>query len=182
MAEKFSIKAKIETDGGALSVLELSNFLSSFRAAYVFGLQEGGLLAATELPNEPRRLYGIAADLLRRHRGTSWLDLSRVAQTELEPWTELQLIDIERENPLKLVMAGVPLALALAVIVSGGKVDVGYGGFKAELPPLGTGIASIREAFKSGDVPPAEGVPAPGRNSGGKKPDSKSPPPKKPKR
>ncbi|MCG2592209.1 hypothetical protein LZ009_05385 [Ramlibacter sp. XY19] len=181
MAEKFSIATVIETDGAALSVLEFSTFLFNFRAAYVLALQTLDPLGGgfEDSLHTQRDLHSFANDVLVAHRRTSALALSQVAKTNLDAWTDLQFIDIRRENPLRVLLAGVPAALAVAVILSGGKIEV-VGVVKAELPPLGTGIASIQDAFRTGQVPPTGGTPP--KRSGtplGQKPGPKPLPNKK---
>jgi hypothetical protein len=186
MAERtVRMKMQIQTDGGPLSVLELSDFLFYFRVAYVLALRRG-----IDVPLEylvPNELEQIAAEI-RMENLVRRIELREVGRAQLEPWDDLQLLDIGRENPLRLVAAGVPVALAAAVILSGGKIEVA-GVVKAELPPMGEGIASIRGALWGEPPPPrpAPAGPAPSPDSAGSSgkpeartaPSGKAPSPKK---
>ena len=53
------------------------------------------------------------------------------------------------ESPLEIVMCGIGVALAMAVILSGGtiKFDPKSGSFEATMPALGEGIGKLREAL-----------------------------------
>lgn len=54
---------------------------------------------------------------------------------------------ISRESPLEIVVLGCISLLTLAAIFSGGKVQITLTGIKAQLPPLGHGVKSLREAL-----------------------------------
>jgi hypothetical protein len=66
---------------------------------------------------------------------------------------ELQLSTISKSSPLKIGAKCVVAALTLAVILSGGEVEVF--GMKFKLPPIGVGIKSLREAFQ---LPPIRSI------------------------
>ena len=48
---------------------------------------------------------------------------------------------------MEIALVGLPLLLVLAVIFSGGKIQLAGGVVKATLPPLGAGIKALREAL-----------------------------------
>src|SRR6266511_633082 len=54
---------------------------------------------------------------------------------------------ISRESPLEIVVIGCFSLLTLAVIFSGGKIEISLKGIKAQLPSLGHGVKSLREAL-----------------------------------
>jgi hypothetical protein len=58
---------------------------------------------------------------------------------------ELLFTKISKNSPLEIVTSSVIPALAVAVIISGGKVDLLK--MRFELPPLGEGIRKLLEAF-----------------------------------
>ncbi|MBU2071876.1 MAG: hypothetical protein KKE08_01770 [Gammaproteobacteria bacterium] len=60
---------------------------------------------------------------------------------------KLLVSKIKKESPLEICFIGISSALTLAVILSGGKINIG--GLKAELPPLGTGIECLMAAFST---------------------------------
>jgi hypothetical protein len=57
----------------------------------------------------------------------------------------LQIVQIRRNSPLEVTLAGCAFLITLGVLFSGGKIDIG--GLKAELPPFGKGLKSLREAL-----------------------------------
>jgi hypothetical protein len=58
---------------------------------------------------------------------------------------ELRFRRISYSSPLEITCVCLAAALTLAVILSGGKAQ--FMGFHFTLPPLGTGIKSLREAL-----------------------------------
>ena len=63
-----------------------------------------------------------------------------------------QIKKITRNSPLEITLEGCALLITLGVIFSGGKINISALGIKAELPPLGKGLKSIREALGINDT------------------------------
>jgi len=63
----------------------------------------------------------------------------------------LQICQIRRNSPLEITLAGCTFLITLGVIFSGGKISISRQGMKAELPPFGTGLKSLRDAFGFND-------------------------------
>ena len=63
----------------------------------------------------------------------------------------LQISQIRRNSPLEMTLAGCAFLITLGVIFSGGKISISRNGLKAELPPLGTGLRSLRNALGLND-------------------------------
>jgi|GEM_PF-1474889 len=61
----------------------------------------------------------------------------------------LKINQIRRNSPLEIALYGCPFLIILGVIFSGGKISIP--GLKAELPPFGTGLKSLREALGLND-------------------------------
>ncbi|MBC2606319.1 hypothetical protein [Pelagicoccus albus] len=59
----------------------------------------------------------------------------------------LKLVRINKNSPLEIVLCGAISAITIAVIFSGGTVEVGKTGIKAKLPPIGKGIKKLRDAI-----------------------------------
>ena len=59
----------------------------------------------------------------------------------------VQIMEIRRQSPVELVLGGCAFLLVLGVIFSGGKVSVGLQGVKAQLPPFGKGLQSLKQAL-----------------------------------
>ena len=59
----------------------------------------------------------------------------------------VQINEISRSSPLEFTLAGCVLLITLGVIFSGGRIKISRDGIRAELPSLGKGIKSLREAL-----------------------------------
>jgi hypothetical protein len=60
----------------------------------------------------------------------------------------LRIEAISKESPLVITLCGVAIALAAAVILSGGSIDFSLKGIKCRLPPLGKGLEALRRALR----------------------------------
>ncbi|TAL07260.1 MAG: hypothetical protein EPO07_00520 [Verrucomicrobia bacterium] len=59
----------------------------------------------------------------------------------------VHITSIRRNSPLEFTLGGCALLITLGVIFSGGKISLTRQGLKAELPSLGKGIQSLRDAL-----------------------------------
>ena len=141
MRQLSEFQVVIETDGGAIDVEELTDFLYHFRAVYAAALELD--LAHTEQFNQASSEF-VADQVRQKVHGMDWTTLSRLAHRDLGD-NKLGMINIQRENPLTIVFEGAVVALTAAVILSGGQFR--FGPLNVKLPPLGTGIRSLRDAF-----------------------------------
>lgn len=158
MADRETITAEIETAAGPISVWEFSHFLYLFRAAYA--------AASDHMSRSERHLFGVIA-------GDEVEGFTRALRKVLPDYDPRQIVDLaskelredltifqlSRRNPVGIVFGGIPAALAAAVILSGGTFKAGP--LSVRLPPLGTGIAALREAF--GGKPKRRGAKKPSR-------------------
>ncbi|WP_295972407.1 hypothetical protein [uncultured Xanthomonas sp.] len=136
-AERFEVI--IETDGGGIDVRLLNEFLYNFRAAYAAAVLHDPGPAMT-----PQFDYEAAAWLSSKVDGSDWKQIAQFARIDLGR-SNLEIVDIRRKNPLTIIFSGVFVALAVAVIISGGELKAGP--LKVKLPPLGDGIAKLRQAL-----------------------------------
>ena len=115
------------------------------------------------IPEEPN-IGQLSHDLLaeRIRQIESFAHQLRIAATQSPPISidalvgmelavEPVITQISYNSPLRLVFAGSIVALGAAIILSGGEITVSERSVHAKLPPIGTGIARLREAF---NVPP----------------------------
>jgi hypothetical protein len=137
MAEHGTALAQFKDDG-PLDVYELSYFLFLFRAVYV---------AASERVRDDSTPPEVFAEKLRYELTNDKYPYDDVNLARKELDHNLTIIGIRRESPLEILFAGLGAALVVALIISGGKVTVSLKQVKVELPPLGHGIAKLREAF-----------------------------------
>ena len=63
----------------------------------------------------------------------------------------LKINQMRRNSPLEITPCGCAFLITLGVIFSGGKITISRQGLKAELPPLGKGLKSLREALGLND-------------------------------
>jgi hypothetical protein len=66
---------------------------------------------------------------------------------DVAPADDLAVLNLRRENPIDILLLAIGVPLASAVILSGGKFEVGAGGLKVQLHPIGDGIAKLRRAL-----------------------------------
>jgi len=141
-------ETRIDTETGPIPVRDFSYFLYLFRAVYVVAIQvyeehfNENLTEYTE--DNVKKLSNIVK---KRILYKSTRNISHLFFHELPISKDLTILDIKRENPLDVIFSGIPIALAVAVIFSGGKLELTKTGIKIELPPLGEGIRSLRNAF-----------------------------------
>ena len=153
MAEYDGMRVEIDTHQAnyyePILVSELAEFLRYFRAAYVAVLTESHI--SNEDPmfsgqydridmNEARALARKVKETAP-FRGTWFLQLSNTHVP-----VELRIARMSMQSPLHMALTGIPLALAAAVIISGGEFTL-TGVVKVKLPALGVGITKLREAF-----------------------------------
>ncbi|PHR73922.1 MAG: hypothetical protein COA66_02375 [Arcobacter sp.] len=136
---------RINTETGPIPVKDFSYFFYLFRAIYVISVKSGGnnFQGNDYTRRDVKYLVTIVAKKIKKFSRQEILESSF---TNLDINEDLTIVDIKRENPLDIIFGGISIALAAAVIISGGKFK--GPGFKVELPPLGIGIKALKEAFK----------------------------------
>ncbi|MFZ3409034.1 Bro-N domain-containing protein [Vibrio chagasii] len=138
----------IDTDGSDISLTEFNNYLSKLDLVYRYVVVKVG--CPTEnitLDNEALEFaLGIASQV---SNSATHKELSDVSLVSLPDDQQLKLTDLRRHNPIELVFSGVSIALVVALIISGGKFELGLTKLKIELPPLGDGIEKLLRAFNS---------------------------------
>ena len=137
----------IETQSGPISIRELSYFLYHFRAAYVEGIKLNKREFSYEALND-EDLEKIAEEVAIQLASKGTYGISQSALADLPANEELNFIDLTRRNPIEIVFSCVAVALAAAVIISGGEIKWDKDGFSVKLPPLGKGIAELKKAIK----------------------------------
>lgn len=160
MADTETTAAVIHDTAGAINVRELAEFLWLFRTVYIAGLFVTGNIPGVYLDADhtrttvrlPPSIVGRAdAQAFAAHTRNllaraSKEELTWFAELVLPDWAEdLRILTISRNSPLRITFTGIAVALAAAVIISGGSYKLGP--VSAELPPLGTGIAALRKAL-----------------------------------
>jgi hypothetical protein len=122
---------------------DLADFLFLFRGAYAAGIPAVEKIRASGKEPDPNAL----ADEIRKHLAKRTVSqINELFQQDLGP-NHLLTERLSRDSPFEIVLSGTIILLVLAVILSGGRFELGPGGVKAHLPPLGKGIKQLREAL-----------------------------------
>ena len=140
-----------------LDSLEFVSFLHLFRVAYVHSLDVVSTHTSAEVvEHKPLFIDDFSKGFRVPDASKNGRKIFELFHTDLGA-QELRFVTINKSSPLEISCVGVVSALTLAVILSGGEVELGD--FKFKLRPLGAGIKSLRTAL---------GVPMPKRrNKGG---------------
>ena len=149
MADREITTARVATGAGPISVLELTEFLRLFRAVYVASLASTvGILGHSPAPSmfEQRDAETFTRQIREFLENLTEQDVETFASLRIpDSEVDLGVLNLSRNSPLRITFTGISIALAAAVIISGGTYK--FGPMSAELPPLGTGIAALRKAL-----------------------------------
>jgi hypothetical protein len=124
---------------------QFGEFLQLFERMYLATRDQAGLLQFMEYW-DPSQLSSAP---LAENLGNIWETLPSASSGRLRSYKDgrgLPLVRFSRRSPIELIIASVPIACMAAVIFSGGHVRMP--GFEFRLPPLGTGIKSLRQALR----------------------------------
>lgn len=129
---------------GRPEAADVAHFMFLFRGVYAAATQ----MPASDLKSWRQRLPELE-QRLRSDLASLELTETAVLFSENLGKRTLSIQRLAVESPLEIVLIGVGMALALAVILSGGtiKFDVKTGNFEATVPPLGEGIRKLRKAL-----------------------------------
>jgi hypothetical protein len=133
-----------EGSDAPLDSWELAVFLRLFRVAYSQGLS---IRASEEdIIRDPERYVAEFNSGIPEEEHAGYL--ANVFRTDFEN-EDLKIARIVKTSPLEISFMCVVSALTLAVIFSGGKVELkNLKDLKFTLPPLGVGINNLKEALR----------------------------------
>lgn len=140
--DRVNIELQFETSGEPIDSKELADFILLFRAIYVFGVINYG-------EYKPRDILKSKTQLIDEiHTKISKLNNQKINELFAAELGDNKLLtpDIRKSNPLEIVFGGLAVALVIAVIISGGEIQIMFA--KAKCNPLGDGIKKIREALE----------------------------------
>ena len=132
MLENSLTQGIIETESGPIPVRDLSYFLYHFRAVYVEALNYSQEHQIHGLPREAV-ISKIAKEMVLELAKKGRQGITKNALANLLPEEELAINKISRRNPLDVLFTGVALAIAVAVIISGGEIKVDEDGLKGRI-------------------------------------------------
>ena len=136
----------------AINVFEIGAFLVIFGnvhdvAAEILEQMDQERPERDLLDTEKMRLFvanGALLDLLRKVLRPSEQGFV-LRPNNLSAHNALQIEAIGKASPLRIAMLCIPIALTMAVILSGGEVEMP--GFKCKVPAIGVGLHSIVSAL-----------------------------------
>ena len=135
-----------EASDAPLDSFEFISFLHLFRAAYARSLEVAGQDAPDEIVKQKQHY----AELFGKEFNSPGISQNATKVSERFysnlGTSELNFVRINKSSPLEIGCICVVSALTLAVIVSGGEVDIK--GLKFKLRPLGVGIKNLRAALR----------------------------------
>jgi hypothetical protein len=153
--ETETAEVTIPTSGGPFPLLELQYELAWLRGLYVqsYNAQQrfqfqargdviGAGYALSRVVGNDSMPAGVGEEWEVDDFVREWAFWDYVA-----PEDDLAVLDLKRQNPIDILLAAIAVPLASAVILSGGKFEVGPQGLKVQLHPIGEGIAKLRRAL-----------------------------------
>ncbi|OOE65065.1 hypothetical protein BZG20_13205 [Salinivibrio sp. IB868] len=142
------VEVTIHSDGSPVPINQFSEYFQLLRVCYILALEEirfemedGDIAVDTSVEH-------LSGAIIHHANSLSAADFNRLTKQKLSTQEELYIQDIMRRNPFEIVFLGIGVALTAALIVSGGKFEFGLTKLKIEIPPLGEGIAKLKQAFK----------------------------------
>jgi len=135
-----SILLTIKDEGKAINPTELAEFLYLFQGANVALQQVTSINHRLRQPTEAE-IAAAKSEIasFSPRQLDSIFDPKRAKDL-------LQIGSISRQSPLEIVVMGCLSLLTIAVVFSGGKIEI-LKVVKAQLPPLGHGVKSLRDAL-----------------------------------
>lgn len=147
MIKMQTVELFVSDQSATINPVELAEFLFLFpaagRALSCFVPQSYHALIREPTPTELTN-YG---QLLKRFSPN---ELDSFFSTAESP-VPIKISQISRNSPLEITFIGCAFLITLGVIFSGGKIDIVRGMLRAELPPLGKGLRTLREALGLND-------------------------------
>jgi hypothetical protein len=134
----------IPTEGMVFPALELQTVMSVFRGRYVYALERTAKLDDTGEELNEEAIFKICRKFPRL-----WRNVESDVNDGFKPLNQdedLFLSNLKRTNPVEIELIGLAIPIASAVILSGGKLQVGP--LKVELPPIGYGIEKLRASLR----------------------------------
>ena len=131
-----------QQDGISFDLTKLGDFLLLFRAMYAGAIHPLSEIDLGDVLADPERAI---LQVQNHFRSLSIKELNHLFVVDLREHS-LMASSIVLESPLTIKVTGYATALVVAVIFSGGQIK--GSNFEVQLPPIGTGIQSLREALR----------------------------------
>ena len=135
----------IFVEGGPPDAADVGNFIFLYGGVYAAANIQ---LSFGDVPEWQSRLPILEEGLRHHLYSLTLIDTEALFSQDFHA-RGLTVKQLTVESPLTIVICGVGVCLALAVILSGGtiKFDARAGAFEATMPALGVGIGKLREAL-----------------------------------
>lgn len=145
MNDSQRVELVIEDRAGPLTINEFTQFLIHLRAVYAVAAG-----ASPERDVDPMQAieHGNFIAGYLRQMDLSFLKLSITKAASSSLGTELSFVDIQRVNPIKVTLVGSISALAAAILICGGSIEViPNGTVRAFTPGLVQSIINMAHVF-----------------------------------
>ena len=142
-----TLHATIPTQGGDFPAIELMVTLARLRGLYFNALEDALADLGSPDPEVTVKAVLTSVDRIRDQPDLELRGMTILATDYAidQDGAELIISDIQRSNPIEIYMVGLAFPLTVAVVLSGGTLQLGP--LKVELPPLGKGISLLRQAL-----------------------------------
>lgn len=151
-----ALQCILYTESGPISMREFSYFQYLFIATYTLAydvLKDNNELLNSNISDLPVSKIGeIVYTIKKRLIHSDNRMIAHYARTNIPENDDIYIMDICRENPTNIVFKGISLLLVLAIVISGGKIEISPNSVKAELPPLGHGVFELRKALYEKEI------------------------------
>jgi hypothetical protein len=151
-----SLPCTLYTESGPISMREFSYFQYLFIATYTLAydvLKDNDELLNLNISNlQVSKIEEVIHTIRQRLIHSDNRMIAHYARTNIPENDDIYIMNICRENPTNIVFKGISLILVLAIVISGGKIEISSTSVKAELPPLGHGIFELRKALYKKEI------------------------------
>ncbi|MBN2782442.1 MAG: hypothetical protein JXQ66_04310 [Campylobacterales bacterium] len=153
MANHDIIHCKLNTESGLISMREFSYFQYHFISMYSFAYdmaKKSGINPNELTKNNIAHLVEIIESEAIQKGSRIISNYARMMSIPNEE--DLYIDELDRVNPINIGFSGLALILVVAIVISGGKIEISNQSVKAELPPLGVGLKEIKNLFKDNNL------------------------------
>jgi len=150
MINRDIIDCKLNTDSGLISMREFSYFQYHFISMYSFAYDMAKKQQINYNELTESNISHLVETLENEAVNKGSISIANYARMQnISPDDDLYIDNIDRINPIDIGFSGLALILVVAVVISGGTIEISKASVKVELPPLAIGLKEIKDLFKS---------------------------------
>lgn len=137
-------------DGPPLTAYELSNYLYNLKVLYAYFADDflvEHFFSMDDILSDAPFIQEAARNSIRTANLRAGYPRYNYFSRNLGN-RDLQIVSVSQESPTRIVLLGIAVALAIAVILGGGHISVGFTEVEADLLlPLGESLQRLKEVF-----------------------------------